>query len=201
MNGDLENHLKARSFRLTQRLNIILLLRTTSQGSTNLVRKFLPGVFLGHALHLGGIWKGDMLVADNEEFGEHWTRQKNHARKLNTKGVSKPKMVKNIIFPVADGTVKLSGRDHRIRESTLRRDQSVRSGDLRGDLQGSSDGSQQMDEMVDDAEVRNDFWSIEGDFIHRHHVEPRFQHCVSKEGTFLIPLKYIDDQNYTHKPG
>ena len=27
------------------------------------------------------------------------------------------------------------------------------------------------------------------------------QHCVSKEGTFLTPLKYTDDQNYTHKPG
>ena len=38
-NGDLENHLKARRFRLVPRLNIILLLRQTSQESTNLVRK------------------------------------------------------------------------------------------------------------------------------------------------------------------
>ena len=39
-NSDLENHLKALSFRLAQWLNIILFLRRTSQGSINLVRKF-----------------------------------------------------------------------------------------------------------------------------------------------------------------
>ena len=40
MNGDLENSLKDRSFRLEQWLNIIRFLRKTSQGSTKLVRKY-----------------------------------------------------------------------------------------------------------------------------------------------------------------
>ena len=40
MKGDSENQLKARLFLLVQRLNIILFLRKSSQGSTNLVRKF-----------------------------------------------------------------------------------------------------------------------------------------------------------------
>ena len=30
--------------------------------------KVLPGFFLGYALHAGGIWKGDMMVADIEEL-------------------------------------------------------------------------------------------------------------------------------------
>ena len=55
-------------------------------------------------------------------------------------------------------------------------------------LQGSSDVFQPVNEMMDDAEARNDFWSIEGDFIHRYHFEPR---VVPKEETFPIPLKYI----------
>ena len=31
-------------------------------------KKVLPGLFLGYALYAGGIWKGDMLVADVEEL-------------------------------------------------------------------------------------------------------------------------------------
>ena len=31
-------------------------------------KKVLPGLFLGYALYAGGIWKGDVLVADIEEL-------------------------------------------------------------------------------------------------------------------------------------
>ena len=31
-------------------------------------KKFLPGLFLGYALYVGGIWKGDVLIADLEEL-------------------------------------------------------------------------------------------------------------------------------------
>ena len=30
--------------------------------------KVLPGLFLGYALYAGGIWKGDVLIADLEEL-------------------------------------------------------------------------------------------------------------------------------------
>ena len=33
-------------------------------------KKVLPGLFLGYALYAGGIWKGDVLIADLEEFGD-----------------------------------------------------------------------------------------------------------------------------------
>ena len=52
-------------------------------------------------------------------------------------------------------------------------------------------------ETNDDAEARKDFWSIQGDFIYRHHIEPRVQLFVPKE-TFPIPLKYIDVTRATH---
>ena len=38
-------------------------------------KKVLPGLFLGYALYAGGIWKGDVLIADLEEL-ERWTRRK-----------------------------------------------------------------------------------------------------------------------------
>ena len=82
------------------------------------------------------------------------------------------------------------GRDHVVRESTLR--QPVRSEDLREELQGNSESSRPTDETKDDAETRRVFWSIEGKIISRHHVEPRVQLYVPKDETDQSPLKYID---------
>ena len=72
-----------------------------------------------------------------------------------------------------------------------------RSEDLRAELQGNSERSQPT-ETKDDAEARIDFWSMERDFIYRHHVEPRVQLFVPKEESFPIPLKYIDVTRTTH---
>ena len=52
----------------------------------------------------------------------------------------------------------------------------------------------QPTETKDDAEDRRDFWSIQDDFICRHHTEPRFQPHVPKEETF----QYIDVTRSTH---
>ena len=43
-----------------------------------------------------------------------------------------------------------------------------------------------------DGEARNDFWSISGIFIYRHHVVPRVKLYVLRESSFPIPLKLID---------
>ena len=90
--------------------------------------------------------------------------------------------------PFADGTAKLSGRDYEVRESTPRREQIVRSEDLKEGLQGNSERSQPT-ETKDDAEARRDFWSIQVDFTCRHHTELRVQLCVPLEETFLIPTE------------
>ena len=51
--------------------------------------KVLPGMFLGYALHAGGIWKGDIMVADVEEL-ETMDATELHARRLNAKEVLTP---------------------------------------------------------------------------------------------------------------
>ena len=56
----------------------------------------------------------------------------------------------------------------------------------------------QPTESRDDIEARRDFWSIQGDFIHRHHIESRVQLHVPKEETLPIPLKYVDVMRSTH---
>ena len=97
----------------------------------------------------------------------------------------------------ADGTAKLSGRDYEFREPTLRREPTAKSEDFSRELHGEPEESRQT-ESTDDAEACADFWSIQGDLIHRHHNEPRVQLYVPKEETFSIPLKYIDVTSFTH---
>ena len=94
----------------------------------------------------------------------------------------------NFIFPVADGTVKISGGDQRLRTSTLIRDRKER-GEEQEVLRGESDGLSspnplQDDSTLDDAEAGNDFWSVTGDFICRHHVEPRVKLYLPREESF-----------------
>ena len=81
-------------------------------------KKVLPGMFLGYAMYAGGIWKGDILVADLEEL-ENLGAPEIHARRLNAKEVVSPKSGENFIIPVADGRVNLFGRDQILRTSTL----------------------------------------------------------------------------------
>ena len=73
----------------------------------------------------------------------------------------------------------------------------MKSGDLSGENQRES-GESQPAEPTDDAEARADFWSMEGDFFCRRHIEPRVQLYVPKEETFPMPLTYIDVTRATY---
>ena len=100
-----------------------------------------------------------------------------HARRLTAKEVLTPMRGENFIFPVADGTVRKDGGDQRLRTSTLIRERPER-GEEQEILEGESDElssptPHQDDSTPDDAEAKNDFWSITGDFIYRHHEEAR----------------------------
>ena len=66
--------------------------------------KVLPGMFLGYALYAGGIWKGDVLVADLEEL-ETMDASEIYSKRLSAKEVIFPKRAE-FIFPNADGRIK-----------------------------------------------------------------------------------------------
>ena len=135
--------------------------------------------------------------------GVNLERRELHARRLNAKEVITPMKGDKFIFPVADGTIKISRGDQRLRTSTLIRDR-PEVGEEQEVLRGDSDGLSfptplQEDSTLDDAgEAINDFWSITGDFICRHHVEPRIKMYVPREESFHIPMKYIDVTRNTH---
>ena len=63
-------------------------------------KKVSPGLFLGYALYAGGIWKGDVLVADLEEL-EMMDASEIYSKRLNAK---------EVIFPKDKGTFYFSNR-------------------------------------------------------------------------------------------
>ena len=73
-------------------------------------------------------------------------------------------------------------REHRIRGESH--------GDFLGELEGSL--PQPQDSLPDAGEAINDFWSMSGNFMYRHHVEPRVKLYSPSEESFPVPLKYID---------
>ena len=160
-------------------------------------KKVLPGLFLGYALYAGRIWKGDVLIADLEEL-ETMDVSEIYSKRLNAKEVIFPKQGE-FIFPIADGRIKTSGGDQELRTSTLVRHRPIQ-GESNIDFLGESEGSlpQPQDSFPDAGEAINDFWSMSGSFIYRHHVEPRVKLYSPREESFPIPLKYIHVSRTTH---
>ena len=112
------------------------------------------------------------MVADIEEL-EEMDASEHLARRLNAKEVFTPMKGDHIIFPVADGTVKISGGDQDLKTSTPIRDRPDR--EEQDNHRGESDGSSstpRQDSSWYDGEAQSDFWSISEDFIYRYHVKP-----------------------------
>ena len=161
-------------------------------------KKVLPGLFLGYALYAEGTWNGDVLVADIEEL-ETMDASEIYSKRLNAKEVIFPKEKGEFIFPIADGRIITLGGDQELRTSTLFRDHAIR-GESHLDFLGESGGSlpPPHDSFPDAGEAINDFWSMSGNFVYRHHVEPRVKLYSPREESFLLPLKYIDVSRTTH---
>ena len=160
-------------------------------------KKVLPGLFLGYAMYAVRIWKGDVLIADLEELVT-MDASEIYSKRLNAKEVIFPKEGE-FTFPIADGRIKTPGEDQALRTSTLIRHRPSQ-GESNIDFLGESEGSlpQPHDSLPDAGEAINDFWSMSGNFIYRHHVEPRVKLYSPREESFPIPLKYIDVSRTTH---
>ena len=88
-------------------------------------KKVLPWLFFGYALYVGGIWKGDIMVADIEEL-ETMDASEIYSKRLNAKEVIFSERKWKIHFPVADGRTKFVGGNQELRTSTLIRDHPIR---------------------------------------------------------------------------
>ena len=121
-----------------------------------------------------------------------------YSKRLNAQEVIFPKQGE-FIFPIADGRIKTPGGDQELRTSTLVRPLPIQ-GESNIDFLGESEGSlpHPHDSLPDAGEAINDFGSMSGSFIYRHHVEPRVKLYSPREESFPISLKYIDVSRTTH---
>ena len=96
-------------------------------------------------------------------------------------------------FPIEDGRIKTPGGDQELRTSTLIRQRPIQ-GESHIDFLGESEGSLPPlhDSFPDVGEAINDFLSMSGNFIYRHHSERRVKLYSPREESFPLPLKYID---------
>ena len=72
-------------------------------------KKVLPGFVPRIRSLRGGIWKGDVLIADLEEL-ETMDASEIYSKRLNAKEVIFPKEGE-FTFPIADGRIKTPGED------------------------------------------------------------------------------------------
>ena len=116
-----------------------------------------------------------------------------YSKRLNAKEVIFSKEKGEFIFPTADGRIKTAGGDQDLRTSTLIRQRPVQ-GESHLDFLGESEGSlpPPHDSFPDAGEAIDDLWSMSGNFIYRHHVEPRVKLFSPREESFPLPFKYIE---------
>ena len=104
----------------------------------------------------GGIWKGDVMIADLEEL-EPMDASEIYKKRLGAKEVIFPKQGE-FIFPIADGRSKIPGGDQELRTCTLVRHRAIH-GEGHVDFLGESEGSfpQPHDSFPVAGEAMNDF--------------------------------------------
>ena len=68
MRDVLSNHLKDGLFQFGSKVEHYIRTAKDQSRIHQFGKKVLPGLFLGYALYAGGIWKGDILVADIKEL-------------------------------------------------------------------------------------------------------------------------------------
>ena len=118
-------------------------------------------------MYAGGIWKGDVLIADQEDL-ETTDESEIYSKRLNAKELMFPKQGE-FILPIADGRIKTPGGDKELRTSTLVRHRPIQ-GESNIDFLGEPEGSlpQTQDSFLDAGEIINDFWSMPG----KLHIPP-----------------------------
>ena len=182
----LGNHVKDRSFRLVHWLSIIPLLRNTSQESINLKRKFYLDCSSDTHCTWGEFGRVTCWLHTLRSW-KRWTHQKSTLKDSMLNG----KFMDESNFPE---------ENQELRTPTLIREHTVR-GEGHVDVLGESEGSlpPPQDSLPYAGEAINDFRSMSGNVMYRHHVEPRVKLYSPREESFPIPLKKnIDVSRTTH---
>ena len=135
-------------------------------------KKVLPGIFLGYVLIAKGIWKGDILVADIEDL-DMMDASDIYPRRIKAKEV--------LISQKDDEFVETTNSEYPLQGAIKLWGVKISVENFKANRKLLNRQKQKMT-----LEPRRDFWSMQDDFIYRHHIEPRVQLHVPKEKTCLF---------------
>ena len=94
-----------------------------------------------------------------------------HVRRLNAKEVLVPMNRDEFIFPCADGTVKLEGKDQEVRTSIPTRNHPEQGERHCDNIQGEAVGSDPAEQpLTNEDEARDGFVRVSWHYVSRHHV-------------------------------
>ena len=201
MQDVLGNHPKDRLFHLVHWLSITLLLRRISQESINLERKSYLDCS-SDTLSTRGEFGRVTYSSKTLRSWKRWTHRKS---------TREDSMRKRWYFPNKENLFFQSQMDEskpleeiRTWEHPPRYDSVQFKEKVNLIFMENSERSlpPPHDSLPDAGEATNDFWSMSGSFIFRHHVEPRVYFYSSREESFPIPLKlHWRYQNYSYESG
>ena len=114
-------------------------------------------------------------------------------RKLNAKEVLVTQRVEEFVFLAADGSPKISGRNYKFQEPTMRRESVVRRENISGESQGDREEFQ-PEESTKWRRNQQGFFGLTQklgkNFTYRHHIEPRSSIARAEKKSYPIRLDF-----------
>ena len=103
------------------------------------------------------------------------------------------KRTKKIALPCSDGSLKFTGKRFEVPTSDLSRQDPKHEAENCSGLEGETDNvhAAKQQREQNDSNVRDGFWRISGNLIHRHDVQERVMIYEPKESSFPVPLKNV----------
>ena len=156
------------------------------------------GRFVGYHRHAGGHWSGDYLVTDLEELNEAEAARDVHVKRIKESDVP----LGNWTCPLADGAARQPDAKKRRSRPTNQIWESENAGgepSTKDDTSGRAggDSGETEPENGNNAED-NDFWTVSGHALVRHHRTPRSRMFEPTETSDCpVPLKYVDVTRFT----
>ena len=168
-------------------------------------KKMLPGIFMGYVQHAGGGWTGDLLVSDWEQIENAKRTSDIHVKRFKAEEVVIIIKQNQYCFPITTGNLRVPGETNkqlirRVSSSTQNKNKEQLPGAIHGepeaaDAEEAEEARSSPSSHIDEPHHQvapEDYWTMKGDLLVRHHLQPRKELFVPEESNMPFPLKYID---------
>ena len=169
-------------------------------------KKMLSGIFIGYVQHAGGGWTGDLTIVDWQQVEQATTNSDIYTKRFKAEEVEVVFKQDAYCFPIAEGDLRLPDDTEeslirRVGHSVYHKNKKKLHGPTHGDSAAASTDdaeparsstSSSTGEPSDRRAIPEDYWTMRGDLLIRHHLQLRTELFVTTDSNLPIPLKYVD---------